>query len=211
MSLLPRVLIADDHKVVVDGLVRLLRENYEIVGTINDGSLVPDAVSRLRPDVVILDISMPNMSGLEVLHQLKQRGIDTKTVVLTMHADPSLAVQVLKAGASAFVLKESGSEELLTAVETVLHDGTYLASQVTKDVVGIMAGAPDPSRVQLTVRQLEILRLLVQGLRAKEIASVLKMSTRGVEAIKYKTMQRLNVHSTAELVRYAVEHQLVTF
>jgi len=205
------VLIADDHKVVVDGLVRLLRENYEIVGTINDGSLVPDAVSRLRPDVVILDISMPNMSGLEVLHQLKQRGIDTKTVVLTMHADPSLAVQVLKAGASAFVLKESGSEELLTAVETVLHDGTYLASQVTKDVVGIMAGAPDPSRVQLTVRQLEILRLLVQGLRAKEIASVLKMSTRGVEAIKYKTMQRLNVHSTAELVRYAVEHQLVTF
>jgi DNA-binding NarL/FixJ family response regulator len=211
VSLLPRVLIADDHKVVVDGLVRLLRENYEIVGTINDGSLVPDAVSRLRPDVVILDISMPNMSGLEVLHQLKQRGIDTKTVVLTMHADPSLAVQVLKAGASAFVLKESGSEELLTAVETVLHDGTYLASQVTKDVVGIMAGAPDPSRVQLTVRQLEILRLLVQGLRAKEIASVLKMSTRGVEAIKYKTMQRLNVHSTAELVRYAVEHQLVTF
>ena len=128
-----------------------------------------------------------------------------------MHADPSLAVQVLKAGASAFVLKESGSEELLTAVDTVLHGGTYLASQVTKDVVGIMAGAPDPSRVQLTVRQLEILRLLVQGLRAKEIAAMLGMSTRSVEAVKYKMMQRLNVHSTAELVRYAVEHQLVTF
>jgi DNA-binding NarL/FixJ family response regulator len=205
------VLIADDHKVVADGLVRLLRENYEIVGTISDGSRVPDAVSLLQPDVVILDISMPNMSGLEVLHQLKQRGIHTKTVVLTMHADPSLAVQVLKAGASAFVLKESGSEELLTAVDTVLRDGTYLASLVTKDVVAIMAGAPDPSRVQLTVRQLEVLRLLVQGLRAKEIAAMLQMSTRSVEAVKYKTMQRLNVHSTAELVRYAVEHQLVTF
>jgi DNA-binding NarL/FixJ family response regulator len=208
---LARVLIADDHKVVADGLVRLLRENYEIVGTINDGSRVPDAVSLLQPDVVILDISMPNMSGLEVLHQLKQRGIHTKTVVLTMHADPSLAVQVLKAGASAFVLKESGSEELLTAVDTVLRDETYLASLVTKDVVAIMAGAPDPSRVQLTVRQLEVLRLLVQGLRAKEIAAMLQMSTRSVEAVKYKTMQRLNVHSTAELVRYAVEHQLVTF
>jgi DNA-binding NarL/FixJ family response regulator len=205
------VLIADDHKLVVDGLVRLLGEIYEIVGTVNDGTLVPDAVSRLQPDVLVLDISMPHMSGLEVLHQLKQRGTQTKTIVLTMHADASLAVQVLKAGASAFVLKESGSEELLTAVDTVLHDGTYLASLVTKDVVAIMAGAPDPGRVQLTVRQLEVLRLLVQGLRAKEIASMLHMSTRSVEAVKYKTMQRLNVHSTAELVRYAVEHQLVTF
>jgi DNA-binding NarL/FixJ family response regulator len=205
------VLIADDHKVVVDGLVRLLRENYEIVGTINDGSLVPDAVSRLRPDVVILDISMPNMSGLEVLHQLKQRGIDTKTVVLTMHADPSLAVQVLKAGASAFVLKESGSEELLTAVETVLHDGTYLASQVTKDVVGHHGRAPDPSRVQLTVRQLEFCACWCRVCAQRKSRRCSRCRRAGVEAVKYKTMQRLNVHSTAELVRYAVEHQLVTF
>jgi DNA-binding NarL/FixJ family response regulator len=208
---LPRVLIVDDHKVVVDGLVRLLGEWCEIVDTITDGRLVLDAVRRLTPDVIILDISMPQFSGLEALRQLKEHGVHTKAIVLTMHADASLAVQALKAGASGYVLKESSTEELLTALQTVLKGDTYLASGLTKEVVSFMSGAIDPSRVELTTRQREILRLLVQGQRAKEIAATLDMSTRSVEAVKYKTMQLLNVHSTAELVRYVVEHRLVTF
>ena len=208
---LPKVLIVDDHKVVVEGLVRLLGERFEIVDTINDGRYVLDAVSRLHPDVIVLDISMPHVSGLEAMRQLKEHGIQSKAIVLTMHADANLAVEALRAGASGFVLKESSGEELVTALQVALNGGTYLTSGLTKEVVTLMVGAADPSRVELTTQQREVLRLIVRGQRAKEIASVLDLSTRTVEAIKYKIMQLLNVHSTAELVRYAIEHHLVTF
>jgi DNA-binding NarL/FixJ family response regulator len=208
---LPSVLLVDDHKVVAEGLVKLLSEEYEIVDTITDGRLVLEAVSRLRPDVIVLDLSMPNVSGLEVIRQLKERRLQFKAIVLTMHADPSVAVEALKAGASGFVLKESSGDELLAALDVVLGGGTYLASVLTKDIVTLMVGGADRSRVALTTRQREVLRLIVTGQRAKEIAGVLDMSTRTVEATKYKLMQALNVHSTAELVRYAIEHRLVTF
>ena len=208
---LPSVLLVDDHKVVAEGLVSLLSEYYEIAATIADGRLVLDAVCRLRPDVILLDLSMPNVSGLEVIRQLKEHGLEFNAVVLTMHADPSLAVEVLKAGARGFVLKESSGEELLTAIDVVLRGGTYLASALTKDIVTLMVGAADPSRVELTPRQREVLRLIVLGQRAKEIGGTLDMPTRTVEATKYRMMQALNVHSTAELVRYALEHHLVSF
>ena len=208
---LSRVLLVDDHKVVAEGLVKLLGQFYEIVDTITDGRLVLDAVSRLRPDVVLLDLSMPNVSGLEVIRQLKEHGLRSCALVLTMHADPGLAVEALKAGARGFVLKESSGEELLTALDVVLRGGSYLASALTKDILTLMVGAVDPSRVELSSRQREVLRLIVMGQRAKEIAGTLDMSTRTVEATKYKMMQALNVHSTAELVRYAIEHRLVTF
>ncbi len=209
--MLPRVLIVDDHKVVVEGLVRLLSERFDIVDTINDGRYVLDAVSRLHPDVIVLDISMPHVSGLEAMRQLKEHGVQSKAIVLTMHADANLAVEALRAGASGFVLKESSGEELVTALQVALNGGTYLASGLTKEVVMLMVGATDPSRVELTTQQREVLRLIVRGQRAKEIAGVLDLSPRTVEAIKYKIMQLLNVHSTAELVRYAIEHHLVTF
>ena len=196
----PKILIVDDHKVVAEGLVRLLRDRFEIVGTINDGRLVLDYVGRLEPDVVILDISMPNVSGLEAMRQLKEGGFPSKAIVLTMHADANLAVAALKAGASGFVLKEASGEELLTALDVVLNGGTYLACGLTKEIVVLMVGATDPSRAELTTQQREVLRLLIRGLRSKEIATMLEMSTRSVDSIKQKTMQLLNVHSTAELV-----------
>jgi DNA-binding NarL/FixJ family response regulator len=208
---LPSVLIVDDHKVVAEGLVRLLGDSHEIAGTINDGSLVLEAVRRLRPDVIVLDITMANVSGLEVLRQLTANDIPFKAIVLTMHADANIAVEALRTGASGFVLKESSGEELLIALQVVLAGGTYLAQGLTKEIVNLMVGATDPSRVELTPRQQEVLRLIVRGQRAKEIAVALDMSTRGVEAAKYKMMQLLHVHSTAELVRYAIEHRLVTF
>jgi DNA-binding NarL/FixJ family response regulator len=207
----PKILIVDDHRVVAEGLVRLLSDRFEIVGTINDGHLVLDSVSRLKPDVVLMDISMPNVSGLEATRQLTRRGCGTKAIVLTMHADANLAVEALKAGASGFVLKEASGEELLTALDVVLNGGTYLACGLTKEILILMVGATDPSHVELTTQQREVLRLIVRGLRAKEIATMLEMSTRSVDTIKQKTMQMFNVHSTAELVRYAVEHHLVTF
>jgi DNA-binding NarL/FixJ family response regulator len=211
MASLPKLLIVDDHKVFVEGLVRLLGDSFEILDTINDGCLVLDAVSRLQPDVVLLDLSMPNVSGLEAMRQLTEHGVESKTIILTMHADPNLAVESLKLGAAGFALKESSSEELLTALHVVLAGGTYLTSGLTKDVITLMVGATDPSRVALTSLQRDVLRLIVRGHRAKEIAGTLDISTRSVEAIKYKMMRLLNVHSTAELVGYAIEHDLVAF
>lgn len=207
----PKILIVDDHQVVAEGLVRLLRDRFEIVGIINDGRLVLDSVGRLEPDVVLMDISMPNMSGLEATRQLKQGGFPSKSIVLTAHADANLAVEALKAGASGFVLKEASGDELHTALDVVLNGGTYLACGLTKEIVILMVGETDPRQAKLTTQQREVLRLLVRGLRAKEIATMLEMSTRNVDSIKQKTMQMLKVHSTAELVRYVVENRLVTF
>jgi len=211
MTALPRVLVVDDHKVVAEGLVRLLSERVEIVDTINDGAFVVDAVSKYAPDVVIIDISMPNVSGLEAIRQLKAHHLDVRIIVLTMHADATLAVEALRAGASAFVLKESSGDELLTALDRVVSGQSYLAAALTKEIVTLMVGAADPSRVSLTTQQREVLRLIVRGLRVKEVASTLNMSARSVVGIKQKLMLSLNVHSTAELVRFAVEHRLVSF
>jgi DNA-binding NarL/FixJ family response regulator len=211
MTALPRVLVVDDHKVVAEGLVRLLSERVEIVDTINDGAFVVDAVSKYAPDVVIIDISMPNVSGLEAIRQLKAHHLDVRIIVLTMHADATLAVEALRAGASAFVLKESSGDELLTALDRVVSGQSYLAAALTKEIVTLMVGAADPSRVSLTTQQREVLRLIVRGLRVKEVASTLNMSARSVVGIKQKLMLSLNVHSTAELVRFAVEKRLVSF
>jgi DNA-binding NarL/FixJ family response regulator len=204
-----RVLIVDDHRVVAEGLVRLLSGHFEVVETINDSRDIVNAVLERQPDVILLDASMPNVTGLEAMRRLKERGIAFKAIVLTMHADPSLAVEALKTGASGFVLKEASGEELLTAIEAVLSGNTYPASALTKEIVTLMVGATEPNRVELTTQQREVLRLIVRGLRTKEIAAALAASTRTIDATKHKIMQLLNVRSTAELVRYAVEHRLV--
>jgi len=204
-----RVLIVDDHRVVAEGLVQLLSGHFEIVDTVNDGRFVVDAVLQHEPDVILLDASMPNVTGLEAMRRLRERGIAFKAIVLTMHADASLAVEALRAGASGFLLKEASGEELLTAIEVVLRGDTYLASGLTKEILTLMVGTSEARSVELTTHQREVLRLIVRGQRAKEIASTLDASTRTIEATKHKIMQQLNVHSTAELVRYAIEHRLV--
>jgi DNA-binding NarL/FixJ family response regulator len=207
----PRLLIVDDHELVIEGLERLLGDRYEIVGKLTDGRDVVDAVSRLRPDVLLLDLSIPHVSGLEVMRRLHARKIPFKAIVLTMHADASLAVESLRMGASAFVLKQSSGSELLRALDLVLRGATYLPAQITKRAVLMMMAGDDPSRGELTTRQVEVLRLIVRGQRAKEIAATLGVSTRAVEATKYRIMQQLQVRSTAELVRMTLEHQLVSY
>jgi DNA-binding NarL/FixJ family response regulator len=126
-----------------------------------------------------------------------------------MHGDPRLAVEALRSGADGFILKESSGDELLAAVDAVMKGRTYLTSTLTKDVLSMMSGPAEPGEVRLTPRQREVLRLIVQGQRVKEIAASLSLSPRSVEAVKYQVMQELNVHSTAELVRYAIQHDLV--
>ena len=206
----PRLLIVEDHEIVIEALVKLLGRRYEIIGTLTDGRGVVEEVGRLRPDVLLLDLSIPHVSGLEVLQRLKARKIPFKAVVLTMHADPGLAVESLKMGASAFVLKESSGRELQDALQLVLAGRTYLSPQITKPTVLLMVQGMVPGTAALTERQLDVLRLVVRGQRAKEIAAALSLTTRSVEAIKYRVMQQLQVRSTAELVRFAYEHRIVS-
>ena len=203
-----RVLIVDDHRVVAEGLVALVGARYDVVGTITDGLEAVDAIARLRPDVVLLDLMMPHVSGLTVLRSAAARGLAPIAIILTMHADPPLAVEALRAGARGFVTKETSGDELLTALDVVLSGGTYLASALTRDVVTQMVGAAG-RRVELTSQQREVLRLVVEGHRAKEIGETLALTTRSVESIKYRMMRLLGARTTAQLVRRAVEGRLV--
>ena len=204
----PTVLIADDHAIVKEGLVGLLKEHdFDVVGAVGDGQLLVDEARRLRPDLIVTDMSMPGLSGLDVLERLKSDRLHSKVIMLTMHNDAELATQVIRAGASGFLLKHSAGEELLSAIDQVLQGRTYLTPAMTKDVMVRMA--VPASEPQITARQREVLRLILKGQRMKEIAAALDLSPRTVETHKYEMMEALGVHSTPELVKYAIEHRLV--
>jgi DNA-binding NarL/FixJ family response regulator len=203
-----KVLLADDHTIVVEGLQSLLKDQFELVGTVADGRQLVDAARKLRPDVIVTDLSMPVLSGLDALRQLKAGGVDAKVIFLTMHADARVATEALRAGASGFLLKQSAGDELITAIEDVLQGRTYLTPLLTKDVLANLTTPGAADRAVLTPRQREVLRLLADGKRMKEIAAILGLSTRTVETHKYEMMQALGVGSTAELVKYAIKHDL---
>lgn len=205
------VLLADDHAIVTEGLAGLLRQHgFDVVGTVGNGPLLIAEARRLRPDVIVTDLSMPGLSGMDVLPRLKAEGVDSKVIVLTMHNDATLATLALRRGAAGFLLKESAGEELLSAIRQVLQGRVYLTPALTRDVMERMAATAGAVEPQLTPRQRDVLRLVVKGQRMKEIAAHLGLSTRTVEAHKYEMMQALGLHSTAELVRYALDRRLLS-
>lgn len=206
----PTVLLADDHVIFIDGLARILKDRFDVVGTVTDGSLLLHAVRQLRPDVIVTDISMPAVSGLEGLRQLSAPREGHRVIVLTMHADPRLAVEAFRLGARAFVLKESSGDELVRAIDAVLKGQKYISPALTEDVLALMSQGVARNR-ELTTRQQEVLRFVVNGYRTKEIAANLNLSPRTVETIKYEMMRDIDVHSTTALVRYAIQHGLVDF
>jgi len=205
----PRILLADDHRLVADGLRSLLLSEFELVGVVEDGRSLVEAAKKLLPDVIVADIGMPKLNGLEALSQLKKDNPQVKVVMLTMHREPAFARRALEAGASGFVLKHSAAEELLTAIRAALEGKTYLTPAIAAGVFnemkrgGNLTGDPQST---LTVRQREILQLLAEGLSAKEIAAQLDISTRTVESHKYQMMESLAIHNSAELVHYALKH-----
>jgi two-component system, NarL family, response regulator NreC len=204
------VLVADDHAIVKEGLVSLLKDHdFDVVGAVGDGQQLLDAARRLRPDLIVTDLSMPGLSGLDVLTRLKAEHVDSKIIVLTMHNDADLATRAMRAGASGFLLKHSAGEELLKAVQQAVEDRVYLTPALTKEVIERMAIPQDQAEPQLTTRQREVLRLILEGRRMKEIAATLHLSARTVETHKYQMMKTLGVYSTAELVKYAIEHRLI--
>ena len=205
----PTVLIADDHTIVMDGLVALLQHTFEVVGAVSEGSRLVDEAIRLKPDVIVTDVSMPGMSGMDALRRLKSLRSATRIILLTMHADPALVTEAMRAGASGYFLKQSAGDELVSAIHEVLEGRVYLTPSLTQGVIAGM-GAPAGERpAQLTPRQRQVLTLIAEGRRMKEIAATLQISTRTVETHKYEMMQALGVQSTAELVRYAIKERLV--
>jgi len=201
VGVLPRLVIADDHRMVAEGIERLLDDDFDLLEISADGNALIDAVRRHRPDMVIADINMPGVNGLDVLKQLRAEGFRTPFIFLTMHAEPALAAAAMRAGANGYVLKYSAGEDLLTAVRQVLLGGTY----VTPSLGARYISGQLQELHSLTAKQREVLRLVGRGLRSKQIASDLGLSVRTVEAHKYTMMQILGVHSTLELVRRSEE------
>jgi DNA-binding NarL/FixJ family response regulator len=208
----PRVLLADDHTIVAEGIKSLLKEEFELVGTVGDGRALLEAARELRPDAIVTDIAMPLLNGLDAVRQLKKEGSTAKIVILTMHSDPHLAAEALRAGASGYLLKHSAGEELITAIHEALKGRLYLTPLITKDLVEVLAESERSSPEQterLTARRREVLQLVAEGRTMKEVASILKISTRTAESHKYEIMRELGVQTTAELVQYAVKIGLV--
>src|SRR5262245_6691610 len=204
------VLLADDHAVVADGLASLLRSEFSVVATVTDGSQLLKAVRQFRPDVVVTDMAMPGMSGLDVLRRLKTDGMATKVIVLTMHADVELAAETLRAGAAGFIVKHAAGTELVAAIRSVVRGKTYVTPELAPDVLAALAESGASGREKLTRRQQEVVRLLADGRTMKEVAATLGLSPRTVETHKYQIMEALGLTSTAELIRYAIERGLST-
>jgi DNA-binding NarL/FixJ family response regulator len=208
----PRVLLADDHLLVAEALKSLLAPEFDLVGVVEDGRALVEAAGRLRPDVIVADVTMPKLNGIDALVQLRQCGDRVPVVFLTMHRDVSFARRALEAGASGFVLKHSASVELVAAIRAALQGRTYLTPQLAGEVLEAMKQGPgqtgDPV-ASLTPRQREVLQLLAEGRSAKEIASSLGISDRTVEFHKYQMMETLGLRTNAELVRFAIKHGIV--
>ena len=210
----PRVLLADDHLLVAEALKSLLTPEFDLVGVVEDGRALVEAAGRLQPDVIVADITMPQLNGIDALVQLRQGGDQVPMVFLTMHRDVTFARRALEAGASGFVLKHSASVELVTAIRAALEGKTYLTPQLAGEVQKAMKQGPEQTRdpiASLTPRQREVLQLLAEGRAAKQIATSLSISARTVEFHKYQMMETLDLHTNADLIHFALKNGLVEF
>jgi DNA-binding NarL/FixJ family response regulator len=205
----PRVLLADDHALLLGAFAKLLAEECEIVGQVSDGRALVAAAETLQPDVIVLDISMPLLNGLEAGRQIKQRSRNVKLVFLTMNEDADLAAEAFRAGASAYLLKRSAAPELAAAIREVVQGRSYVTPLATEGLVGSLQRVNESQTEELTSRQREVLQLLAEGRSMKEVASVLNVTPRTVAFHKYRMMEQLKIKTSAELIQYAVKHHIV--
>ena len=205
----PRVILADDHTMVREGLALLLPPDMELVATVSNGRELVEQTRRLRPDLVVADLTMPEMGGLDALRTIRREGLEARFIILTVHADPVIAAEALQAGALGYVVKHAAGEELVQALRLAASGRSYLTPLLSGDVVRRLAeGISDPGE-GLTPRQREVLRLLAEGRRVKEIAAQLGISVRTVETHKYEVMHLLEMDNTVDLVKYAIRHGMV--
>ena len=205
----PRVLLADDHRMFAEALKGLLAEEFELVGIVEDGRAMVNAASDLEPDIIVADISMPHLNGIEALIQLRQTNPKVRVVFLTMHRDAAYARRCLQAGALGFVLKHSAPEELVLAVRAALQGRTFITPDLAAELLRSTAKKGTDGLSALTSRQIEILKLLVEGQSAKRIAATLNLSARTVEDHKYRMMEALGIENSAELIHFALTHHLI--
>lgn len=211
----PRILIADDHSIVLAGLRKLVEAEGDVVGTAEDGRTLVEEAQKLRPDIILLDISMPLLNGLDAARQIRKLVPESRLIFLTMHATPTYATEAFKAGASGYLIKRSAASELKQAIQAVMRGQHYMTPLITKDVLTATLNPPDGQVrkrpvATLTPRQREVLQLLAEGKGTKDIASILDIAVKTVEFHKFRIMDELDLHSTAELTRYAISEGLVS-
>ena len=206
----PRVILADDHAILREGLALLLGSEVELVAAVSNGQELIEAARRLKPDVIVADLTMPVLGGLDALRALRAEGLASRFVILTVHADPGIAAEVMRAGAVGYVVKDAVGEELLQAIRDAMAGRTYLSPLVSGDVVQRLAqGVASPGEA-LTPRQREVLKLLAEGHRVKAIAADLGLSVRTVETHKYEIMHLLGIDNTVDLVKFAIRQGIVS-
>jgi DNA-binding NarL/FixJ family response regulator len=207
-----RVLVADDQPIVLEGLRNILEPEFEIVGEARDGQALLAAAGRTKPDVIVTDIAMPLLNGIEAVRRIRKTDPNVRVVFLTMHADMVYATEALKAGGSAFVLKSSGGEELLTAIREAMSGRKFVSAAIATRVFQALAsrGSRRGKGLEcLTKRQREVLRLTAEGKTLNQVAETLDISRSTVKSHKHRLMEELQLRTTAELTQYAIEHELV--
>jgi DNA-binding NarL/FixJ family response regulator len=206
----PRVLLADDHALLLGAYEKLLAGECDIVGQVCDGRALVAAADELRPDVVVLDISMPLLNGLEAGRQIKRKLRNVKLVFVTMNEDADVAAEAFRSGASGYLLKRSAASELATAIREVALGRSYITPLVAERLVGSLLNVGENRAThELTSRQLEVLQLIAEGRSMKEVGDVLSLTPRTVAFHKYRMMEQLKLKTTAELIQYAVKHHIV--
>ena len=212
----PRLLLADDHRLVREGIRSLLEQDYEIVAEAGDGRELVRAAIEMRPDVIVADIGMPTLNGLEAVRQIQKRGVEAKVIFVTMQAGVDFAVQALRLGVSGYVLKVDASEELSRAIKEALAGRLYITPSIARDVMTALLEnpkleSPDSEPwLRLTGREREVLQLVAEGHKMAEIGEILHISARTVERHKYSLMDKLKLRTTAELTQYAIKRGLIT-
>lgn len=211
-SIRPRVLVADDHQMLVDALKGVLEPRCEVVGTVGDGRELLKAAAKLQPDIIVLDIAMPQLNGLDAARHLKPTMPKVKFIFMTMNEDPDLVGEAFRAGASAFLLKRQAAFELTDAVEKVLKGGSYVTPGAAEGQVRISLRAPKAREhvAEPTPRQREVIQLLAEGHSMKEVASILQITKRTVAAHKYAVMDLLQLKTNADLVQYAIKNRIIS-
>lgn len=208
---LPRAILADDHTLVAEALCGMIALHFEVIATVGDGHALVASATALKPDVIVVDIAMPLLNGLEACRQLKQKVPSAKLVFLTMNEDPELAVEAMKAGASGYVLKKCAASELLQAMKSALRGKSYITPQIARGMQESFVRNPQGTSHSrsLTPRQREVVQLLAEGKSMKEAASVLNVAPRTVAFHKYRIMQDLGLKTTADLIQFAVKSRIV--
>ena len=207
----PRILIADDHALIADAFQKLLANDFDVVAVVNDGRSLIQTAQKLQPDVILVDVGMPLLNGLEAAQRIKRTLPDVKVVYVTVNHDPELVAEAFRRGASGYLPKTAAASELVAAIHQALHGEPYVSPMLTDRTASVPAGS-DGTRFplsQLTDRQIEVLQLLAEGRSMKEVASVLNLATRTVAFHKYRIMEHLQLRSDAEVIQYAMTHHVL--